>query len=353
MGSSIMWRNKYAYLIFLLTGISGCISEIDLTHKGSSTLYISGVISNSSGERTLRVRQTQGLDTLAIPVQASAVLIENDKVVGNFNPIEKGFLALPEDIPILPGRTYEVEVGLQDGRTFRTLPQTVKRAAGPDSLSFEISPVNSRNSDGTTDFAWMVQLFAHITVTEQNKDSIYYRWQVDNSWAFKDWRDTLCYLGETIFDFEPVIFHPEGLQPGEQKVLVASRELGSNFLISYYYNTYLHRVDSLAYDYYSKAQTLTKNDGVIYDEIPAPIQGNVYEVSDNKADQPIAGYVEFSLADTTRLRINRTDFTFQMEDPCERYECNPELPVCLCEDCGEYFEYVRGVDTEIPPVYWE
>ena len=348
-----MWRNEYPLLIFLVLGISGCISEIDLTHKGNSTLYISGVLSNSLGERTIRVRQTQGLDTLALPVQASAVLIENDKVIGNFTSVEKGFLVLPTELNILPGRTYEIEVGLQDGRKFRTLPQRVLAAAGPDSLSFQISPVNTRSSDGTTNFAWMVQVFAHISVTEENKDSIYYRWQIDNSWAFKDWRDTICYLGEKVFDFEPVIFHPKGLQPGEKKVLVASRELGPNFLIAYYYNTYLHRIDSLAYDYYSKAQTLTKNDGVIYDEIPAPIQGNVYEVSENKADRPVAGFVEFSLADTTRLRINRTDYTFQMEDPCDRYRCKPELPVCLCEDCGDFFQYVRGVDTEIPPFYWE
>ncbi len=338
---------------FILLFLWGCISEIDIAEKGEKRLIIGGVISNSPGERSIRVQETNGLDTLAVPVNANGVILKNGEVWANLASPQTGELVLPTEYQLKEGDSYQAEISTSDGRVFRSFPQIVQPKFQPDSLSFQITTQSTPQEDGSTEFAWVVQLFAHLSLAEADLPSAFFRWQIDNSWSFRDWRDTLCYLTESVRDFDPVILSGRKVRPGIQQILVASRPLGAPFIETYYFNSYLHTVDSSAYEYYDKSLRLVQNQGAIFDEVPAAIQGNVREIADNGAQLEAIGFIEFSLADTTRLRINRGDFTFQLTNPCDGWVCNPFDTVCLCEDCGKWFEAKENIETETPPTYWK
>lgn len=331
----------------------GCISEIDIARRGEERLVIGGVISNSPGERSIFVQKTNGLDSLAVPTKASGVIFRDGAVWANFATPQTGELELPAEFQLESGRSYQVEITTSDGRSFQSIPQIVQAPAKPDSLSFHITTRSTPQNDGTTDFSWVVQLLAHFTLSEQELATSYYRWQIDNAWAFRDWRDTVCYLQESVRDFESIIFSGSKVLPGAQQVIVATRPLGDPFLETYYFNTYLHSIDSSTYSYYDRSQRLTQNQGAIFDDVPALIEGNIREIGENGSSVSAIGYIEFSLADTTRLRINRGDFTFQLADPCENWRCNPNDTVCLCEDCGKWFMAKENIETETPPSFWE
>ena len=345
---------KYFRLrLCILLCLCGCISEIDIAEKGEKRLIIGGVISNSLGERSIRVQETNGLDTLAIPVNASGVILKNGEVWASLTSPQIGELVLPTEYQLEDGASYQAEITTSNGRVFRSFPQIVQPIFQPDSLSFRITTQSTAQEDGSTQFAWVVQLFAHLTLDETELPSSYFRWQIDNSWSFRDWRDTLCYLTESVRDFDPVILSGRKVRPGNQEILVASRPLGAPFIETYYFNSYLHTVDSSAYEYYDKSLRLVQNQGAIFDEVPAAIQGNIREIVDNSSSLEAIGFIEFSLVDTTRLRINRGDFTFQLTNPCDGWVCIPFDTVCLCEDCGKWFEAKENIETETPPPYWE
>ena len=116
----------------------------------------------------------------------------------------------------------------------------------------------------------------------------------------------------------------------------------------------MHSIDQRSFGFYESAESLIGNQGAIFDEIPGFVEGNIEETGENTSGEPVLGFVEFSLADTTRLLIERGDFTFQLFDECAGdFQCPPappggEAPACPCENCGEFF----GLESETKPSYW-
>lgn len=333
----------------------GCISKIDLTPGGQSVITINGVFSNSPGERVLRVSRTNGLDTLAIPLSASAEIFQNGSPYGSLVPIETGRLKLPDELELLAGQRYEIEVSLADGRRFRTLSQEIQPLYKQDSLTLEYSPRDVRQDDGTLEFNWFAELHSHITSTTNASGTQYFRWQVDNSWSLRDWRDSLCYLQEGTDEFPSVLFSSNALSPGPQKIRLASRELDFAFFENFFFNAYLHPIDSQTYAYYEQAEALISNEGTLFDELPAPIIGNVREVIGDELGQAIPGYVEFSLADTARLRVRAAaDIPIEIRERCHENACQFIIfpPPCPCHNCRLFFLEYYATETSIPPDYW-
>ena len=349
---------KIRLLILYALGLTswGCITEIDLSSSGESELIILGIFSNSPGERTLRVSETNGLDTLSNAIPATAEIFENGKLYGSLTPLETGVLTLPQELTLLAGHTYEIEVSLPDGRRFRSLPQVVQPNTIQDSLTIEYRPRDERLEDGSLYFQWYAELYAHIT-TAPSAPKTYFRWQVDNSWSLRDWRDSLCYLEEGVDEFPAAILNPQPLTYGPQKIHLASRKLDFAFKENFYFNAYLHPIDSQAHSYYEKARTLSENEGTLFDELPAPLEGNIREMMGNEMKKAVLGYIEFSLADTARaLVIGGGDIPISILERCHENACQSFPPAppppCPCPNCRLFFLEYYLTETSIRPDYW-
>ena len=343
--------------VFILALISvlfcGCISEIDFDLAGESRIVVDGLISNSPGERFIRIRRTSGFDSLFSPIPSTGRIIRNGEVWEELIPTSDGILALRSDLLIEAGNTYQVEVETNEGKLYRSQEQTVQPLFEVDSLSFDIVPAEIRDDNGNTRDSRLVRFFAHMNIPAVGKEGLYFKWQFDNVYAFKDRRDEICHIQDDLTRFPATLIRGRDLQVGPVQVFLASTELDRDFLVRYHVNTELHMVDQATFRFYENANRLVSNQGTIFDELPGLIEGNVSVVGEENEENLVLGYIEFSLADTTRLPINRDDFTFQLRDDCETAQCPPPAPdgspsPCACADCGDFF----GRETEIPPSYW-
>ena len=343
--------------VFILALISvlfcGCISEIDFDLEGESRIVIDGVISNSPGERFIRIRRTSGFDSLYSPVASTGRIIRNGEVWEELIPTSDGILALRSDLLIEAENTYYVEVETEEGKRYRSQEQMVQPLFEVDSLSFDIVPAEIRDDNGNTRDTRLVRFFAHMNIPDVGREGLYFKWQFDNIYAFKDRRDIICHLEDELTRFPATLIRGRDLQAGQVKVFLASAELDRDFLVRYNVNTELHTVDQSTYNFYENANRLVSNEGAIFDELPGLLKGNISLVGEESEEDIVLGFVEFSLADTTRLPIRRDDFTFQLQDDCETADCPPAAPdgspaPCACADCGDFF----GRETEIPPSYW-
>ena len=325
----------------------GCISEIDFDLEGQSRIVIDGVISNSPGERSIRVRRTLGFDSLASPVQASGKILRNGEIWKDLTSTQKGILSLPPEALIEADHTYQLEVETEEGKSYVSQEQKVESIYGVDSLSFDIAPTRLRDDDGNVRFSYIVRFFAHLNIPDEGREDLYFKWQFDNIYAFKDWRDSLCYLPDELAQNPATLVQGKDLNPGIARVFLVATELDRNFLVRYNLNTQLNMLDEATFNFYSKAQSLVSNQGTLFDEIPSPIEGNIRQIGGEDDGSLVLGLVEFSLSDTLRLPIRRSDINFQLTDDCDRATCPPFGP-CFCEDCGGFW----GRETEIPPFYW-
>ncbi|MEM6631359.1 MAG: DUF4249 family protein [Bacteroidota bacterium] len=330
----------------------GCITEIDFDLQGESRIVIDGVISNSPGERFIRIRRTSGFDSLYSPVQATGRILRNGDVWQELFSPAAGTLALRSDALIQAGNTYQLEVETEEGNSYRSEAQMVQPPFRVDSLSFDIVPAELRDNNGNTRFSRLVRFFAHLDIPIEGRSELYFKWQFNNIYAFQDRRPITCYLQDPLTRFPATLIRGRDLQPGNVRVFLASTELNRNFLIRYNVNTELHMVDLATFNFYENATRLVSNQGTLFDELPGLLEGNVKQVGEDE-ESIVLGFVEFSLADTARLPINRSDFTFQLQDNCETATCPPAAPdgspsPCACADCGDFF----GRETEIPPSYW-
>ena len=297
-----------------------------------------------------------GLDTLSTPVTATAEIFENGKPYRSLRELETGVLELPQELTLVAGNTYEIEVSLPDGRRFRSLPQTLQPKIYQDSLTVEYRPRDVRQDDGTLFFDWFAELYAHITTSPSFPDT-YFRWQVDNSWSLRDWRDSLCYLEEGVNEFPSAILNPHPIEYGPQKILLASRKLDFAFKENFYFNAYLHPIDSLSYSFYKNALSLSQDEGALFDELPAPLKGNIREIEGNEMGKTILGYIEFSLADTARAPIiGGGDIPIAILERCHENACKSPPPVppppCPCPNCRFFFLEYYLIETSIRPEYW-
>lgn len=342
---------RILYVFVLL--LAGCISEIDFPVEGTARISIGGVISNSPGERTIEVRLTAGFDTLATPITAQASLLRDGQFRGDFQEVEPGVLRMPEEEVILPGFNYQVQLTTQDGKEYLSAPQIVQEPFPVDSMSFDIVPGTVEELDGSITPTNLVRVFAHLTLPPTGQENFFFKWQIESSWIFNDLREVSCYVQDPLSTYSVALARGLDLNLGNTRILLATRELGDPFIVETYFSSFLHMLDKDGFEFYRAATRLTGNQGTIFDEIPGFIEGNIEQIGAEAAEEPVLGYIEFAVSDTTRLLIERGDFTFQLSDPCAG-GCPPNPPggppaPCACEDCGGFF----GRNSEIRPAYWE
>ncbi len=339
---------NFIYILLLFALSMGCLTEINFD-DGSEATIISGVITNSQDERSIFVTRSKGIDPEYRLLEAPGVIYKNGELEVELIQQKAGVLSVPPSFKVEAGATYYVEITTQNNQTYQSRPQEVPAKRRTDSLSFEIVQRQiGININGETIDQFFVEVFAHILIPEQ-EDTLYYKWQVDESWNFISDSAT-CYLTKNVSETPVVIQTSLGLPKGLLAIQITSEEADIDFFYKHYFNVYLHSIDEELYTYYEKVQRLTENTGTLYDEVPAPIKGNVFLSSGE--DEFVAGNIEFSLVDTLRLPIKNEDLEIRLFNVCETDEpciILPDIvPPCVCRDCRKR----PGFGT-LKPYYWE
>ncbi|MEM7370152.1 MAG: DUF4249 family protein [Bacteroidota bacterium] len=344
---------------------SSCISEINFDLDGEELIVVSGVITNSTDEQFVLVTQTssfiQNIDTLLV---TGTVYKDGEPLMDmerdNFNR-----LVMPPGFTLEVGSSYHVEITTPDNEILRSRPQVVQPKLGVDTMFFRIEErFDGYNINDQPINNQYVVAYAQVSVPDSIDGPLYYRWTADESWSFFEVPDPgmpnrldhVCYLTADIDEHPSTILTTRNLKSNSIAVEVARRVLDPSFLYRHYFNANAHSIDSTAYEYYAKADRLISNAGTLYDEVPALLTGNVYKV--DKEDEQVMGYVEFSIVNTSRLRIENFEIGINQFNQCmTRNPCNPPIGTpgdtttwyCMCYDCAHVF----GFETLNKPSYWE
>ena len=382
-------------LVFLL--IVGCVSEFDFRTNTSALPGISGVISNSPDQRTLFVFETDGINE-NLPVSATGALYADGNLAVQLVEESPGQLKIPIDYQLKSGVSYYFEITTSQNRTFQTIPQKILPFTKQQTLSWERSVESIpdiRNPDRIVPPTNVVNIYTNLEI-DQSDDSVYfYRWQMSDTWLFREiprpfvdtfvvidseraitgpgtWKwvydtsivytpDTAkdCYPTREIDEYASVLLETSNLDQGTATIKMMSREIDQSFLFKHYFSVFLHRIDAATYDYYAKAERLISNQGSLYDEVPAPLTGNVFDK--NNPEAPVLGYIEMSFPDTMRVAIEKDDLNMVIEDECRprgngTIACKEitspgggEPQPCKCYDCDKVF----GEETDVKPPFWK
>lgn len=345
--------------VFLL-GISlfanACIEELDTTIITQENLVINGQLSNSEGLREVTVVNVKNPDGSGERLDATGSIYKNGQLSAELSKRSNGILVLPPDYVIEAGAEYFVEIKLPGGEVYSSAPQFVSPALRTDSASLEVLEENPfEPEEGEPIVSRGIAFFTHIKVPPLEEERQFYRWVVGESWSFveSNGRDT-CYVREGIQENPFTLYSNSGLNTstGDVKVLILQHPLDKSFAHQHYINAFLHTLDQVTFDYYQKVERISGSTGTFYDEVPGPIEGNVFNVDD--PEDQVRGWVEFFLADTFRFRVRRRDIPTnsvpkQCDDVLGGGPCPPSSQVpCQCLAC----DAILGPQTAIPPDYW-
>lgn len=335
---------------------TACIEELDTSIVGAPNLVINGQFNNSLGLRQLYVEQITEANGTGERLAASGSIYKDGQASTELFLTSNNFLVLPPDYTIEPGSEYFAEVTLPDGQVFRSIPQLVAPPLQTDSMSFRVLDENpEERQPGAPIVPNGIEFFAHIEVPKPGDEKRFYRWVIDESWSFveSNQRDS-CFVRESIYENPFTVFSNTSLntQTGEIKVPVLQHPLDKTFAFQHYINAYLHTIDAATFEYYQKVNRLSGSNGTFYDEVPGPLDGNVFNAEN--PEERVSGWIEFFVADTFRFRVKRRDIRTgivpkQCDDVPGGGPCPPDPQVpCQCLAC----DAILGEETLTPPAYW-
>jgi len=373
--------------ILCLLCATACVEPLEADLSGENLPLINAVLTNSPGQRSIRISQTDGLSLIPIPMEANGTVFKDGVAVAELVYLERGLLKLPDEFVIEAGHAYHLELQTADGKNYHSVPQQVfpLPASPVQTLSWERNVILDEEVETSLPIN-VVDVFASVDISpEENR---YYRWEVAETWEHKEepkpevdtmvvidssreigfpgWiYDTMiiieedpiltCYPSRETFEFPSVVLRTDALQEGQARIKVHQTEIGQSFLFRHYFRVYLHRITLEAYDYYNKSRRLVDITGELYDEVPAAVNGNLLNPEDSSAR--VLGFVEFSLADTVRMSLTADDVGITLQDDCRPLSgdnvcitetTNPPPPPCKCWDCDS----VYGLNTVFKPSWW-
>jgi hypothetical protein len=353
-------------LLFIAILSSGCVSEYEFfpEKNAKGVIVVSGVISNSPENRRISIRRFSDLDTSSAVIFATGSVFKNDQFVAELIPDSVGNLAFPASFIIEEGASYHVEITTDDHISMKTKPEVIQPIWKADSMSFSIERrVFGTNAGGGPNYEWFVDVFTYVRMPYANEGTRLLRTQMDEVWSVPEVRSPrdpandilrVCYPREDVTQNSSLVINTSEFVPGDMVPFrIASNMIDKSFLHKHYFNLYLHSITEEAYDYFAAAERLINVEGNIYDEIPAPLTGNVYNTDVD--GENVYGFVEFSLADTIRLGIEYNELGRSIFDYCQQnWACSStalpgSLPPCYCLDC----HLVYGFESLYKPPYWE
>ena len=247
------WLNKILPGLLFAYLLSGCVDPISFeTESESGHLVIFGNFSQLNQDHTVAVTMTSGFGTPPTPIRGACVKIMDDS--GNFANYQEtgsGTYLLPADaFPGIPGRSYQVEIVLDDGRTIFSELQKMPNPIMIDDIYFEIEPKEVLSGSGNLVEQTFIDVFID-TPLPANSDNASFRWTVEEVYSFVDlscgpldFADQ-CYFIDPINESEILLFENKSSTQGTlEKFRVRTRLLApfDEFTARHYFNavSYTH-----------------------------------------------------------------------------------------------------------------
>lgn len=348
-----MNKLKILGLMVILLGFNSCVEQIEFELEKSERerLIVSGTLTDLNEPQIVFLSETTSqarlpllsddekmiftLDDRPRPLQGARVSLIADGIASwSYREIRPGQYELLDWSGGSPSFDYYLEIAVGN-RVYRSKPQSVPEAIGSDELSFSFE----RTRLGDNPDAAQVVISSEVTLPEQVGD-YYLRWAVDEAYFWD-----LTFFPNPFNTPPPpcIVFgfpDPERIplinggllnKPGGKSTqIVAKRLVDQSFLSKHFFNVRQLSISEDAHEYWRRVRELVNNTGSVFDSPPAPIQGNLYNVSD--PDEVVLGYFEVARSKVSRIYTTFADVPFFLEKICE-YEPNRRIdqyePTCV------------------------
>ncbi len=346
---------RFLYIIFLMP--LACIDpyEGDIP-EGERLLTVEGYITTNPGPHPIRLTRTDTygsvFEGLIRPVvQARVGVRDSEGLVTFLTEVTQGVYNTPESFRAIAGLSYILQIELQDGSNYTSLPERISSVPQLDSLSYRSIEVATENRDLPRSG---VQLIAHFT--DPGDQTNFYYWRTAPASYVLVANPELHTLPPT----HPT--NPRGPDPKDccaicfvneqsrvQNFAIASDEdfngLQTRFPINFieddglrFKDTYRAEVHQLsvspgAHRFLKLIDQQLGITGSVFDQPPANIRGNMINLEN--PDEVVLGYFIAASVDSKQIYIQNENLEFL------------QSPKIIADDC----RLSEGALTQ-PPADW-
>lgn len=250
-----------------------------------------------------------GPEGIPDPVTGGQITLKDD--VGNeeiLTEFEAGKYATAVDgMQGTIGRTYWIEIQLNE-KIYQSKPEKMLPVVSAESLEFELSTEQRINPAGNFVDVNLITIFVNTRFPSQTEQS-FLKWNSFGIYQFPDanpFNQKICYVAEDI-DFDKVVVaDSKKINNGFlQKQLIVTREIDFRFAFRYCFKVIQQSITKNTYEFWMAVGTEFERSGNIFETPPGKIEGNIFDVNDDKID--VLGMFSASAVDTIELLVLRDD----------------------------------------------
>jgi hypothetical protein len=347
-------RLSYILLLLTLSCIDPYVVEVP---EGEQLLTVDGFITNEPGPHLIRLTRSDTYGSvfqgLIRPVTEAKVALRDSEGNVTFltEEVERGSYFTPAGFQVAVGRKYILQIELQNGKQYTSLPEIANSVPQIDSLSYEA--IRIQTADRLNDRVG-AQVYAHFR--DPSDQTNFYYWRSGPS-------DYVLVANPELYTLPPDHpTNPRGAAPKDccaicfakenskiQRFAIASDENfnglaqrvpvsfieddGLRFKRTYRTEILQMSVSREAHRFLRLVQQQTNLSGSVFDQPPANIRGNMIGLSD--PDEVVLGYFIVATVDRKPLYIESSRMTESV------------TPKIIPDDCLT----VSGATLD-PPSYW-
>jgi Domain of unknown function (DUF4249) len=362
---------KLFYVFILVTLpflILRCVDSVPFpTKSDEGFLSLEGTFHNLVDTQFIRLYRTKGYTaTPDIVRNAKITVFSSDNKSGTYEEVRPGIYALlPQILRGESGKQYFLEIKTADGNIYRTVPETMPLPVKPDSISFSVYDKEKLSDSGVKINDKTLKILMNTPSKSGNTDA-FLRWNIDDSFQFATlaactpFGTTMtCYYSRRMPISRLAIASSKDLQLNYIAALPINEMSLEQFALQYkeihYWQVYQNSITENAFNYWKSVDRASNQVGSLFDEVPAYVKSNIYNVNDK--NEKVLGYFEVAAVEKivrplTRGILNR-DYGGNIY-PKEQDPCNDIRRVqrTLCCNCPQY-EINGWLNSPKMPLYWK
>jgi hypothetical protein len=349
-------RLLYSLIIISLVSQVSCLDRLDfIAETEEGQLVITGLLTDGEGPHQVTISRTSPFGLPPAGATGATVKVLSAKgewisytETGRGNYELNGFTATE-------GEEYALEVWL-DGVQYASYFQKMPNEVGIDevSLKFNFEPYTNNRPE-------TVLTISAETTLPPAAEPIYLRWQLDEAymWLLTSFPcsglcpppPNPCYIFDSIEPNRITLFNGSSTVTRRTFQTLGKRKVDNSFLYPFFVTVKQLSISKEAFQFWERVKTISDNTGSPFDTPPAPILGNIVNLSD-PADI-VLGYFEVAKETVTRIYTTRNEVPYYLNPICTYLQGTPITQYgSECKSC-EARARGRKWRDDGPPSWWK
>lgn len=350
-------------LLIIVFTLETCIEPFDFEAETTDQLLVvDGQFVLGGKQQQLRLTRSSTFGTgPGTPITNAQIQLFDDLgQVESFEPIGSGFYQLNGNrLKGEVGRNYFIEIVLPDGEVYQSYPQTMPPLVKITDLSFHYDTIEVFNQSGVLIEQSVIEILVDTPI-KVNGEPVRLRWETEEVYAFPEIplndfdRPDTCYITkETDPQNIKIISSLDNQAEKLEDFSVATKFFAAEspeFRGRHYFTVIQYALTQQSFEFWEQVQTIADREGSLFDAPPGVVNGNIFNVNDEK--EIVLGNFTVASSDTIRrfldpLDIFRNFFLIQFcveSDDQQVLNANPSV----CFTCTELIN-----STLEKPDWWE